>query len=630
LLRRRHTYGTLRRDRNGYVAELLWDGKYRDKTRVAPVRIELPFQTVETVNESARDRARTLELFASGGSTQWRNRLIWGDKKYVLPSLRAEFPAKVDLIYIDPPFDTGADFSITAEIPETDQALAKQPSIMEMKAYRDTWGVSSEERARGVTHKDKFLRWFSDTAFLLRDLLADTGLLFVHLDDNVGHEAKVVLDEVFGADRFRGEIIWGLGTGAKSRKFFSIQHNLILVYSGGETWTFNHEAKSAREPFAAGSLATHFRQVDQDGRRYRDRTVNGKTYRYYEDEGRLIGSVWTDISSMTANSPIIDEATGYPTQKPEKLLDRIIEVCSQKDQLVLDCFCGSGTAAVVAEKLGRRWIACDLSRFAIHTTRKRLLALPGVRPFVVQNLGKYERSAWASAEFTADHEVRESAYRGFILRLFHAEPLSGHSWLHGAKAGRYVHVGAVDAPVTAADVKGIAREVLRAGGGAVDVLGWEFAFELNETAKQIAAEANVHVQFRRIPREILDKRAVDQGDIQEKDFFELRVFSTKTTQDKRSLAVTLADFMMPAEDLPEDVKASVTHWSQWVDYWAIDWDFREDTFHNQWQSYRTRDNRKLELSAKHEYKEPGDVVVMVKVIDLLGCDTTTLIRVKVE
>jgi DNA modification methylase len=615
------------------VTELLWDGKYRDKARIAPVRIELPFQTVETVNESARDRARTLELFASGGSTDWRNRLIWGDKKYVLPSLRAEFPAKVDLIYIDPPFDTGADFSITADVPETDQPLPKQPSIMEMKAYRDTWGVTPEERARGVTSKDKYLRWFSDTAFLLRDLLADTGLLFVHLDDNIGHEAKVVLDEVFGPERFRGEIIWQLGTGAKSRKFFSIQHNIILVYSGGDAWTFNHEEKIAREPFAEGSLATHFRHVDANGRRYRVRTVNGKDYVYYADEGRLIGSVWTDISSMTANSPIIDEGTGYPTQKPEKLLERIIGVCSQKNQLVLDCFCGSGTAAVVAEKLGRRWIACDLGRFAIHTTRKRLLAVPGVKPFVVQNLGKYERSAWAAAEFNAAHEAREDAYRRFILQLFHAEPLSGYAWLHGARAGRFVHVGAVDAPVTASDVKGIARDVLRAAGGdggAVDILGWDFAFELNETAKQIAAEAKVRVQFRRIPREILDKRAVEQGDIQEKDFLELRVFSTKQEQEGRALTVSLTDFMMPAEDLPEDVKSAVTHWSQWVDYWAIDWDFREDTFHNQWQSYRTRDQQKLELSARHDYKEPGTYVVMVKVIDLLGCDTTTMIPVKVE
>jgi DNA modification methylase len=614
------------------VTEILWDGKYRDHARIAPVRIELPFQTVETVN-SARDRARTLELFASGGSTEWRNRLIWGDKKYVLPSLRAEFSAKIDLIYIDPPFDTGADFSVTADVPETDQLLPKRPSIMEMKAYRDTWGVTPDERARGVTSKDKYLRWFSDAAFLLRDLLADTGLLFVHLDDNIGHEAKVVLDEVFGPERFRGEIVWQLGTGAKSRKFFSIQHNIILVYSGGETWTFNHETNIAREPFAEGSLATHFRHIDENGRRYRVRTVNGKDYRYYADEGRLIGSVWTDISSMTANSPILDEGTGYPTQKPEKLLERIIAVCSNKNDLVLDCFCGSGTTAVVAEKLGRRWIACDLSRFAIHTTRKRLLAVSGAKPFVVQNLGKYERSAWAAAEFKADHQAREDAYRRFILQFFRAEPLSGYVWLHGAKAGRFVHVGAVDAPVTASDVKGIARDVLRAagrGGGAVDILGWEFAFELNETAKQIAAEAKVHVQFRRIPRDVLDKRAVEQGDIQERDFLELRVFSTKQQQKGRELTVSLTDFMMPSEDLPEDLQSLVTHWSQWVDYWAIDWDFRGDTFHNQWQSYRTRDLPNVELSAKHVYKQPGSYVVMVKVIDLLGCDTTTTIPAKVE
>ena len=163
----------------------------------------------------------------------------------------------------------------------------------------------------------------------------------------------------------------------------------------------------------------------------------------------------------------------------------------------------------------------------------------------------------------------------------------------------------------------------------MDILGWEFAFELNETAKQIAAEANVHVQFRRIPRDVLDKRAIEQGDVQEKDFFELRVFSIKQQQDDRTLTVALSDFMMPAEDLPADVKSSVTHWSQWVDYWAIDWDFREDTFHNQWQSFRTRDQPKLELFATHEYKEPGNYVVMVKVIDLLGCDTTTMIPVKV-
>ena len=614
------------------MTELIWEGKYRDNKRVAPVRIALPFQTVETVNESARDRAHTLDLFASGKPTEWRNRLIWGDKKYVLPSLLPEFAGKVNLIYIDPPFDTGADFSFTTEIPDCDEPLVKQPSMIEQKAYRDTWG-------RGL---DSYLQWFYETALLLRELLADQGVLFAHFDDNVAHEVKSVLDEVFGADKRRGEIVWALGTGAKSRQFCSIQHNLIFAYSAGDEWYFDADAKIMREPFAEGSLKTHFRNVDKDGRHYRVRTVNEKDYVYYADEGRLIGSVWNDISSMSANSPILAQSTGYPTQKPEKLLERIITACSRPGDLVLDCFGGSGTTAAVAEILGRRWISSDLGRFAIHTTRKRLLGISGVKPFVVQNLGKYERQAWMDSEFEKpeDRAATEVAYRQFILDLYRADSLSGHPWIHGAKTGRFVHVGAVDAPVTLADVKAIARDVCRAAGkstngngqtASVDVLGWEFAFELNEMAKQTAAEARVDVRFRSIPRDVLDKRAIEQGDVQAKDFFELRAFSTKTSVKKRVARVELVDFMMPAEDLPEDVRKAVKYWSQWVDYWAIDWDFKNDTFHNEWQSYRARGgDAKLELEAQHEYKEPGTYAVVVKVIDLLGCDTTKMLSLEVR
>jgi adenine-specific DNA-methyltransferase len=609
------------------MSELRWDGKYRDGKRVAPVRIALPFQTVETVNESTADRRRTLDLFAAGRTTDWRNRLIWGDKKYVLPSLLDEFAGKVNLIYIDPPFDTGADFSFTTSIPESGASLSKEPSVLEQKAYRDIWG-------RGL---DSYLAWFCDTASLLKELLEPNGLMFVHLDDNVVHEAKLVLDELFGREKFRGEIIWQLGTGAKSRKFFSIQHNTLLVYSSGESWTFDHSALIAREPFAAGSLATHFQRRDETGRQYRVRTVGSKDYKYYADEGRLIGSVWTDISSMTANSPIISESTGYPTQKPEKLLERIVTVCSRPNDLVLDCFCGSGTTAAVSEKLGRRWIVCDLGRFAIHTTRKRLLATPGVRPFVVQNLGKYERQAWMSAEFKRleDRAATEDAYRRFILELFHAEPLAGSLWVHGVKAGRMVHVGAVDAPVTLEDVRSIAREVWSNAGAtspsaAVDVLGWDFAFELNETARQVAAESRVDVKFRRIPRDVLDKRAVEAGDVHERDFFELRALSLKLSIKERMATLELTDFILPADDLPADVASSVKHWSQWIDYWAVDWDYRNDTFHNEWQTYRTREAPKLALKATQDYKEPGTRVVVVKVIDLLGNDTTKRLDLKVE
>jgi hypothetical protein len=328
---------------------------------------------------------------------------------------------------------------------------------------------------------------------------------------------------------------------------------------------------------------------------------------------------------------------GYPTQKPESLLERIIKASSNPADLILDCFSGSGTSAAVAEKLGRRWIACDLGRFAIHTTRKRLLAILGVKPFVVQNLGKYERQAWQAAEFPTPDDLREreARYRAFILDLYRATPVSGHIWLHGAKGGRMVHVGAVDAPVTLADVKSIAAEVWRAVGtgkdapetAGVDILGWDFAFELNELASQVAAEARVDVSFKRIPREVLEKKAVEQGDVR---FFELAALSVDVKAKKREVTVTLKDFVIAPDDLPDEARKSIKHWSQMVDYWAVDWDYKGDTFHNQWQTYRTRKDPKLEVSATHSYIEPGSYTVLVKVIDLLGNDTTKALSVVIR
>src|SRR5438094_496841 len=180
------------------MTELVWEGKYKDEKKVAPVRIALPFQTIETINESAQERQRSLDLFASGRETEWRNRLIWGDKKYVLPSLLPEFACKVNLIYIDPPFDTGADFSFNTTIPESDDSFTKEPGIIEQKAYRDTWG-------KGL---DSYLQWFYETVVLLHELLAENGSIYVHLDYHVSHYAKAILDEVFGVENCQNEIVW--------------------------------------------------------------------------------------------------------------------------------------------------------------------------------------------------------------------------------------------------------------------------------------------------------------------------------------------------------------------------------------------------------------------------------------
>ncbi len=649
------------------MTELIWDGKYDQQgKKVAPLRVALPFQTVETINESAQERQRLLDMFSTGRDPEWRNRLIWGDKKYVLPALLQEFAGQVDLIYIDPPFVTGADFSYTASVP-SEQAddddpvtFVKEASIIEQKAYRDTWG-------RGL---DSYLQWFYESVVLLRQLLKEDGSIYVHLDWHVGHYAKAVLDEVFGISNFRNEIVREK-TNPKNytRQGYGNVHDIIFFYSRSESikWT---------KPYAErdeSKIAADFPLMDKDARRYKTAPLHapgiragesgrpwrrltpprGNHWRYihstldqldaedriewsstgnpreriYADEssGLFLQDIWLSVK---------DTKDAYPTAKSEEVIRRIIRASSANDDLVLDCFVGGGTIAAVAESLGRRWIACDLSRFAIHTTRKRLLSLSDTKPFAIQNLGKYERQLWQAAEFGEAANQKAEAYRRFVLDLFKATPITGYAWLHGLKGGRMVHIGAVDSPVTPSDLSQIATEFKKAIGtgkdapktNGVDVLGWDFAFDMNEGAKQQAAQANIDVRLLRIPRDVMDKRAVDQGDVR---FFELAALSVDVKQQGRKVDVTLTDFVIPPDDVPEDVQKAITQWEQWIDYWAVDWDYKGDTFHNQWQDYRTRKKRELKKSTDHSYDEPGDYMVVVKVIDILGNDTTKTIKVKV-
>jgi adenine-specific DNA-methyltransferase len=244
------------------MTELIWDGKYdKDNKRVAPLRIALPFQTVETVNESSQQRQRALDLFSAGRDPEWRNRLIWGDKKYVLPSLLEEFAGKVDLAYIDPPFNVGANFSFTATIPDnpdTDEdettTFLKEPSVIEMKAYRDTWG-------RGM---DSYLQWFYETVMLLRELLAENGSIYVHLDYHVSHIAKVVLDEIFGMGNFRNEIVWKRTSSHSDSGGFGSVHDSIFYYTNSENMTWNQ----IYQPYDDEYVQQYYRYTDPNGRRW--------------------------------------------------------------------------------------------------------------------------------------------------------------------------------------------------------------------------------------------------------------------------------------------------------------------------------------------------------------------------
>ncbi len=587
------------------MTELMWDGKYKDGKKVGPVRIALPFQTVETVNETAQQRQLTLDMLFAGRETEWRNCLIWGDKKYVLPSLLPEFAGKVNLIYIDPPFATGADFSFTTVIPETNESFTKEPSMIEQKAYRDTWG-------RGI---NSYLQWFYETVIILRELLAEDGSIYVHCDWHIGHYIKLILDEVFESKYFRNQIIWWyydkFPTGGN---VLDRQHDFLLQFTKTDNYVVNRVMESRLEPGrptevrkkVAGRIT---RIVDPETGR--TKFVEGTTEKKVSDVWRI-----PLINSMSA--------------------ERIITASTNKGDLVLDCFCGSGTTATVAEKLGRRWITCDLGRFAIHTARKRLLSIDNVKPFVIQNLGKYERQAWQAAEFSDPMQRAnvQSRYRNFILQLYHATPVDGYVWLHGIKGGKLVHVGSVDAPISLGEVRSIVNEFWRVRGkdvgehsNSIDVLGWDFAFDLNETAKQMAADSNIKLAFKKIPREVLEKKAVEQGDIA---FYELAALAVDVKPMKKCVGVELTNFFMPPDDVPEDVKNAIKHWSQWIDYWAVDWDYRDDTFHNQWQTYRTKKEPKILLKTFHEYEEPGSYTIVIKVIDLLGNDTAKAVTVEVQ
>jgi len=614
--------------------ELVWPGKYNEDGTLKEVpRVSLPFQVIERVNESratreARKGGVQLSLFdvweGKEGDTfeeGWRNKLIWGDNLLVMGSLLEKFAGKIDLIYIDPPFATGADFSFTAPIGEAGQQVFKEQSVIEEKAYRDTWGS-------GVS---SYLDMMRSRLSLMKDLLSTRGSLYVHCDHRVNSHLRLLLDEIMGTERFQREVIWVMSAASGYKGMvqnYVRGHETILYYTSSDEASFN----KSYLPYSKDQLA-RFSSVDEDGRRYK---VITKTRRLYLDEakGVPLPDVWTDIANFqtVVNSP---EIVGYATQKPEALLKRIVETSCNPGDLVADFFCGSGTTLAVAEKLGRRWIGCDLGRWAIHVTRKRLLDIPNCKPFEVLNLGKYERQYWQGVTFgeAKDKPPAERAlyeYLAFILKLYGAQPVAGMAHLHGKKGKAMVHIGAVDAPVTIAEIDAAVDECAKLKQTELHVLGWEWEMGLYDLMVEAAKKKGVKLLLLQIPREVMEQQAAAKGDVR---FFELAYLEAEIKKPKKLTAqVALKDFVIPNTELiPEDVRSKVKKWSDYIDYWAVDWDFRNDTFMQGWVAYRTRKERKLPLvSDPHTYEKPGKYRILVKVIDIFGNDTSQAFDVEVK
>ena len=279
-----------------------------------------------------------------------------------LPRLNelAESGARFDLVYVDPPFNAGG------------KRRARLGSGVERArgtlAYHDHFGSV-----------DAFIDMLEPRLAAMRECLTASGSLWLHLSHHTVHEAKLAADRVFGRGAFEGEVIWVPGNGGRRRNGPSITHQTLLIYARGPGMIWNGDDSALREPYADTSLRMHFKDVDAEGRRYRERVIGGKAYRYYADAGRRLGSVWTDCPAMNANTPLTSETTGYPTQKPEALLERIVRAASHEGSAVLDPMCGSGTTLAVAVRLGRRALGIDQSPVACEIAKTRLNAALGRR-----------------------------------------------------------------------------------------------------------------------------------------------------------------------------------------------------------------------------------------------------------
>jgi len=629
--------------------ELVWPGKYNEDGTLKEVpRVNLPFQIIETVNQSratkeALKKGVTGSLFdtyqGKEGDTfeaGWKNKLIWGDNLLVLGSLLEKFAGKIDLIYIDPPFATGADFSFTAPIGESGEEIVKEQSLIEEKAYRDTWG-------RG---RDSWFSMIRDRLALMRELLSPRGTIYIHVDWYVGHHLRPVLDEIFGEDASLGEIVWAYGSpsggrvsGAKLVK----AHDIIYIFAREYG---QHRYKIVYLPYSDKYINDWFKFTDKHGRKYRKRwrrDANGESVvevQYLDESlGVPASTVWSDIQQAYADpraykEGVTSEITGYPTQKPEKLIERIIDISTEPGDLVADFFCGSGTTLAAAEKLGRRWIGADLGRWGIHVTRKRLLGIENCKPFEVLNLGKYERQYWQGVTFAENGEtLTERAlyeYLAFVLKLYKAQPVAGMDHLHGKKGRAMIHIGAVDAPVTINEIDAALDECVKVKQPELHILGWEWEMGLYDLMVGAAKKKGVKLVLLQIPREVMEQQAAAKGDVR---FFELAHLEAEIKMAKKLEAkVTLKDFVIPNTELiPEEVRDKVKKWSDYIDYWAVDWDFQNDTFMQGWVAYRTRKERKLPLTSDtHTFKKAGKYRILVKVIDIFGNDTSQAFDVGVK
>jgi len=662
-----HPLSTLR-------TELVWEGKYDEGGNRRDVDIAgcaMPMQKIETIDEPRSRVEAQGGLFdaTKAHADDFRNMLIWGDNKLVIASLR-ELRGKIDLIYIDPPFDVGADFTMDLPIGDEKETIGKDQSTLEMVAYRDTWG-------KGF---DSYLHMLYERLTLMKELLSPTGALYLHLGPEVAAHVRLVAMDVFGPYGFLNEIIWKrtpfAGSSKALAKKFPVNHDSILFFAKRDAgYNFQHIYEDYSEEYKARfkfqdergmyrkTLLKTYSKATEERLKAEDRWIEPvregayPSYRQYlhESKGRQIediwgaeydelnesaGNVWEDLNLA---NPMADERTGYATQKPEVLLERIIRASSKEGDLVADFFCGSGTTGAVAERLGRRWIMADLGRFAIHTSRKRLIELQrtlhasgkAYRAFDVLNLGRYERQWWQRERLRGADED----HRRVVLGFYRAEPVQHpvSPLLHGRKGSALCHIAAIDTVFTRDDLRNVATSVVEAGAKEIHCLAWEFEMDLRMYANATEQEHGLKIRLIPIPREIMERNRT-----QPPPFLELATLKAepiyRRSNGKKTIDIKLTKFIpslteVPTRELDALKERAIKSGFDFIDFWAIDFDYSDGKpFNHHWQDYRTRKDRSLRTVSDQQwtYPEKGRCIACVKVIDIFGCDTSITVPIEYE
>ena len=596
-----------------------------------------------------------------GGS--WMNRLVYGDNLLTMQALLAGDPqtglpslrGKVDLIYIDPPFDSKADYRTKVVLPGVD--IQQKPTVVEQFAYADTWEEGTIS----------YLKMIYKRLILMKELLSDTGTVYVHIDWHIDSYVKIMLDDIFGKDNFRDQIIWYYPGGIKAvPHYFPRKHDSIYCYSKTNNYVFNNQRKGIED----NSLYSRWIKYSEDGETitYKNfpRTDKVKFDMYvkrfisqnkrepkdedviYRFEGALVDDVWDDCPAVFR---LLNEKTGYSTQKPASLLERIIKASSNEGDLVCDFFGGSGTTAAVAEKLGRRWITCDIGKPASLVMRKRFIDQE-VNPFLYQSIGDYQKEAFHNnKKLRRVGDLSQVVLGLFGALSFSPEQVSDRNFGYVKGTRNLVMVDSPNRLTTAATVRRAVEAKASLLGGDWDkviVLGWNFAFDISQAIEKYK---NSNVEVLVIPPDLLDKlskkgfkKLIADKTVRFSSLQYLVVNPVEVTVNgngEDELDISLSNYVLlspdniPLDDKDKEKLQQVMEQDplSLIEYWSIDPDYDGDTFRSTWQDYRENvDNDSDPLhcvySTRIAMPHKDERKVCVKAVDVFGFESQVILDVK--